>query len=124
HIDTTDRLHQEHASDFDFRTGAAGSFGYGPWSASASMSISYVTSTRRQSDSEINVDTDLTGEVELHFKSDYFPVERFANSGVLGTIQGNTAAPAANTPPSVASRSALGCGVPAAGGDIGKYKSP
>jgi len=46
HIDTTDRAREEQASDFDFRTAVAGSFGFGPWSASASMSISYVSSTR------------------------------------------------------------------------------
>jgi hypothetical protein len=122
HIDTTDRLHEEHASDFDFRTATAGSFGYGPWSVSASLSVSYVTSTRQQSDSEINVDTDLTGEVELHFKSDYFPVERFANSGVLGTIQNNTAVPEANRPPQTPTDS-LATEAPATGGDVGRYTS-
>ncbi len=98
HIDTTDRAKEEHASDFDFRSSVAGSFGYGPWSASASTSIAYVSSTRGSSEAEINTSTDLTSEVEIHFKSDYFPVERFANTGTLRTIQGNTAVPEANTP--------------------------
>jgi hypothetical protein len=98
HIDTTDRAHEEHASDFDFRASASGSFGYGPWSASVSTSIAYVSSTRTNSDSAINTSTDLTGEVEIHFKSDYFPVERFAGAGQIGRIQGNTAVPAANVP--------------------------
>ena len=97
HIDTTDRAHEEQASDLDFRAGASGSFGFGPWQASASMSISYVRSTRKDSDAELNVDADLTGEVEIHFKSDYFPLERFATGAAVGRIQGNTANPSANT---------------------------
>jgi hypothetical protein len=118
HIDTTDRAHEEQASDFDFRTGAAGSFGFGPWQASASMSISYVRSTRKDSDSELNVDADLTGEVEIHFKSDYFPLERFATPGSVGRIQANTANPSANS-----LANPLG-GAPEPGGTIGKYTSP
>jgi len=98
HIDTSDVLHQEKATDFDFRAAAAGSFGFGPWSVSASTSVSYVTSNRQTSDSQINVEADLTGEVEIHFKSDYFPLERFANSGSISRIQGNTAVPEANAP--------------------------
>jgi hypothetical protein len=98
HIDTSDVLHQEKATDFDFRAAAAGSFGFGPWSVSASTSVSYVTSNRQTSDSQINVEADLTGEVEIHFKSDYFPLERFANSGSISRIQGNTAVPEANSP--------------------------
>ena len=118
HIDTTDRAHAEQASDLDFRAGASGSFGFGPWQASASMSISYVRSTRKDSDAELNVDADLTGEVEIHFKSDYFPLERFATGAAVGRIQGNTANPTANT---VANT--LG-GTPKPGGTVGKYTSP
>jgi hypothetical protein len=98
HIDTTDRLHQEKATDFDFRAAAAGSFGFGPWSVSASTSVSYVTSSRQKSDSEINVEADLTGEVEIHFKSDYFPLNRFANNAAIGQIQSHTAVPENNAP--------------------------
>jgi hypothetical protein len=103
HIDASERTHEEHATDFDFRTAAAGSFGWGPWSVSASTSVSYVNSSRSSNDGEINVSTDLTGEVEIHFKSDYFPVERFATPGKVGQIQANTPNPAGNplgdTPP-------------------------
>ena len=121
HIDTRDRAHEEHATDLDARVAASGSFGFGPWSVSASMSVAYVSSTRTSSDSEINTATDLTGEVELHFKSDYFPVERFANKGMLGSIQNNTAVPEANTP---VTSNPLGSGVPAAGGDVPRFTSP
>jgi hypothetical protein len=98
HVDTTDRAAQQHASDFDFRTGASGSVGFGPWSASASVSVGYVTSNRSQSLSELNVAADLTGEVEIHFKSDVIPAERFIDGGKVDTIRGNTAIPAANEP--------------------------
>ena len=96
HIDTTDRSHDETATDLDFRLQAQAQGGMGLWSASASTSLSYVSSRRAQSDAEINTSTDLTGEVELHFKSDYFPLSRFANSQAIGRIQGNTAVPDAN----------------------------
>jgi hypothetical protein len=98
HIDTSDRAHVETAEDFDIRHGAQGQFGAGWWSASASMSIAYVRSTRADSDAELNMTTDLTGEVELHFKSDYFPVSRFADASGISRIQGNTAVPEANNP--------------------------
>jgi hypothetical protein len=102
HIDTTDRSHEEHATDFDFRHSASfrfgDSFGFSPWSASASHSVSYVTSTRQQDDAEINVNTDLTGEVELHFKTDQIPLDRFATGPTIGRIQNNTPNPEANTP--------------------------
>lgn len=99
HIDTSDRARQESASTVDFRTAVAGGVNMGWWNLSASMSLSYVSSTKASSDQEINVDSDLTGEVELHFKSDYFPVQRFADMGQLKTIQGNTAVPNANPLP-------------------------
>jgi hypothetical protein len=102
HIDTTDRTHEEHATDFDFRTAASGSFGFGPWSASASLSVSYVSSTRADSDAELNVNADLTGEVDIRFKSDYFPLERFANTDAVGRIRANTAVPEANAPAAAA----------------------
>ena len=69
-VDSRDRAAQQRATDFDFRTSASGSFGYGPWSASASISVGYVKSTRTQSASELDVSADLTGEVEIHFQSD------------------------------------------------------
>jgi hypothetical protein len=98
HIDASDRMRQEHATDLDFRAAASGSYGFGPWQASASVSFSYVSSDRSTSESDLNVSADLTGEVEIHFKSDYFPLERFAPSGTVSQIRANTAVPDANTP--------------------------
>lgn len=98
HIDTTDRAHEERATDLDFRFAAKGGVNLGWWSVSASTSISYVSSTRADSDAELHLDTDLTGEVDIRFKSDYFPISRFADSNAIGRIQANTAVPEANTP--------------------------
>ena len=36
------------------------------------------------------------GEVDLKFKSETFPLERFAEPGMIGLLQGNTANPTAN----------------------------
>jgi hypothetical protein len=121
HIDTADRMHEEHASDLDVRVQAAGSFGFGPWRAEASTSVAYVSSTRSGSDSEINVETDLTGEVEIHFKSDYFPLARFADAGMIGRIQGNTAVPDANAP---AAETAPFAAAPETGGTVARFTSP
>lgn len=122
HIDTSDRAREELATDLDTRAAASGSFGFGPWSAAASMSFSYVRSTRASSDAELNVEADLTGEVEIHFKSDYFPLERFANQGAIGRIQGNTAVPEANTPPPAPSGPFST--PPAVGGEVPRFTSP
>ena len=122
HIDARDRAHAEHATDFDFRAAASGSFGFGPWSVSASTSVAYVTSSRRTSDAELNVEADLTGEVEIHFKTDYFPLERFAGPSTIGTIRSHTPVPEANTPP--ASASGPFDQAPEVGGTVGRYQSP
>jgi hypothetical protein len=118
HIDTTDRSHEESATDLDFRVQAAAQGGMGWWSASVSTSLSYVSSQRASSDAEINTQTDLTGEVELHFKSDYFPLTRFANGGAIGRIQANTAVPDANAPSAEAGGGGQFAAPPQAGGDV------
>ena len=43
HINTRDTAHAESASQFQFGTSASGSFGVGPWSAAASISVAYVS---------------------------------------------------------------------------------
>ena len=102
HIDTSDSAFERTAEDVDARVAVRGHYNALVWGVEASASLAYVSSKRAGSDAEINTSTDLTGEVELHFKSDYFPVERFANAGTLRTISGNTAVPEANPPPTFA----------------------
>jgi hypothetical protein len=98
HIDTSDFAREERATDLDIRHAAQGAANMGWWSASASVSFAYVSSTRNLSESEMNVAADLTSEVEIHFKSDPFPLERMAGSAQLGTIVSHTAVPEANAP--------------------------
>lgn len=98
HIDTSDVAHEEHATGTSVAAGMSGSFGYGPWSASASASFAYVSSSRSTADSEMHVSTDLTSEVEIHFKSEAFPLERMAPPAQIGVIRAHTPVPEANTP--------------------------
>lgn len=102
HIDTSDSAFERTSEDVDARVAMRGHYNALVWGVEASASLAYVSSKRAGSDAEINTSTDLTGEVELHFKSDYFPVERFANANALRTISGNTAVPEANPPPTFA----------------------
>src|SRR5262249_55253195 len=119
HIDTSDRSHEESASDTDFRAQAQAQAMWGWGSASLSTSLSYVSSHRATSDAEINTQTDLTGEVELHFKSDYFPLSRFAPAAQTGQIRGTTPVPDANAPSAEAAESAGPFdSAPAVGGDV------
>lgn len=96
HVDASEATREANASEFDLRVSAAGSVGFGPWSASVSTSVGYVTSSRSESESEINVAADLTGEVELHFRSDPVQLNRLIGDDGIDRIAANTPAPAAN----------------------------
>jgi hypothetical protein len=100
HINTRDQAHDESSQSANVASSASGSVGIGPWSAAASVSVAYVSSTKADSNAELNTQTDLTGEVEIHFQSDYFPIERFADSAGIDKIRANTPVPATNTPTS------------------------
>jgi hypothetical protein len=103
-IDTKDTGQAQSASQFDFRnetsTGAGGGLAgfFGGPSFESKTTVAYVSSTKKDSNDELSVDANLTGEVDLKFKSDYFPLERFANPQMISLIQGNTPNPSANTP--------------------------
>jgi hypothetical protein len=99
-IDTTDRSTSKYASNFESKHESQAKYGWflSPVSASVKNSVTYVSSTKKDSESALDVSADLTGEVDLQFKSDYFPLERFASTGVIAQIQQNTPNPAANKP--------------------------
>jgi hypothetical protein len=86
------------ASEFDFRhdSVAGGWFGFG--GGVQRTSVAYVSSTQKDTADELDVSANLTGEVDLKFKSETFPLERFADTGVIMQIQQATPNPAANTP--------------------------
>jgi hypothetical protein len=98
HIDAHDYGSAQTASEFDEQntTVASGWFGFG--GATSVNQTTYVTSTKKDSSDALNLQTDLTGEVDLRFKSDYLPLERMATPQMIGAIQGNTPNPATNTP--------------------------
>ncbi|HEX3455974.1 MAG TPA: hypothetical protein VHS03_15225 [Gaiellaceae bacterium] len=97
-IDAHDHATAQTASEFDEQntTAASGWFGFG--GAATVNTVTYVSSTKKDSSDDLNVQADLTGEVDLRFKSDYLPLERMATPQMIGAIQGNTPNPAANTP--------------------------
>jgi hypothetical protein len=97
-IDAHDHATASTASEFDEQnTTVAGSwFGFG--GAATANSLTYVSTSKRDSTDDLDVHADLTGEVDLKFKSDYLPLERMATPQMMGAIQGNTPNPAANTP--------------------------
>lgn len=106
HLQAKDHGDVATASEFDFshedEMGFGGGLGglLGGPSGSSKTSVAYVSTTKKNSTDDIQISTDLTAELDLKFKSDYFPLERFAQTGVIAQIQKNTANPAANAPAS------------------------
>lgn len=97
HIDASDRAHAEQASTFDFgHQNSVSGFFYVAFSAKTS--VAYVSSQQSDSDSAINVQADLTGEVDLTFETDYLPLNRLARAESIEKIRSNTPNPEANTP--------------------------
>jgi hypothetical protein len=110
HIDTRSAAQDDRGSQFDFRNtlSASGSFGFGPWGASASMTntIGYVSTQRTQTTEEMNTDLDLNSSVEIIFKTDYLPLERMAGQGQIDRIKVNTLNPEAELKASTDARAA------------------
>jgi hypothetical protein len=108
HIDAKDHGHADTAGKFDIANETKAKTGFGGGLASwlggpsgeieTRNTISYVSTSSKNSDDDLNVRADLNGEVEVKFKSDYFPMEKFANPQLMSMIQGNTMNPAANKP--------------------------
>lgn len=105
HIDATDRMHREEATNFDFNASLSGSASFLMYSASVSTSVTYVRSTRMDSNTELNVEADLTGEVDITFESDYMPLNRFASAAQIEQIRANTPVPENNPPTTAATGS-------------------
>jgi hypothetical protein len=102
HIDTRDALNRDDGSQFGLNNTvtASGSFGYGPWGASASVqnTISYVSTSKTQSTAELNTDLELNSSVSINFKSDYVPLNRLATASQARTIAANARNPDAELP--------------------------
>ena len=106
HIDTRSAANQDQGSQTSVhnRIKAGGSFGVGPWGASAEVenTIGYVSTQRTQSTEEMNTDLDLNSSVELNFRSDYLPLNQMAAQAQADRIRASTLNPAAEPAPSVA----------------------
>ena len=110
HIDTRSAASQDKGSEFGVknRIKAGGSFGVGPWGASAEVenTISYVSTERTQRTEEINTDLELNSSVELNFHTDYLPLNQMAAQAQADRIRNSTLNPAAEIPDPTASRNA------------------
>jgi hypothetical protein len=110
HIDTRSAAAEDRGSQFDVRntTTASGSFGYGPWGASASMTntIGFVSTQKTQTTEEMNTDLDLNSSVELVFKTDYVPLDRLAGREQVDRIKVNTLNPEAEAKAATEARQA------------------
>ncbi|MBD1844521.1 hypothetical protein H6F89_14180 [Cyanobacteria bacterium FACHB-63] len=97
HIDTHSAAQADQGSRFDLtnQISASGSFGFGPWGASASLqnTIGYVSTQQSRTTEELNTDLELTSSVELNFHSDYVPLNRLASSGQAQRIEANSRNP-------------------------------
>jgi hypothetical protein len=67
----------------------AGRAGQNPFSANAIM----VNTVNLNAQSDLNVRADLTGEVKVKFRSEVFPLERFADSAAIQLINQNAKIP-------------------------------
>lgn len=72
---------------------------FSPWHGSVKSSASYEHETTVQSsvdetsESKAQVKANLTGEVRVNFKSDYFPMDKMASPQMIAAIQGNAQPP-------------------------------
>jgi hypothetical protein len=96
HIDASDSGRADTASSFDAKHESSASGGLLGFRAGARTSVAYVQTAKQVASDEINVNVDLSGELDLRFASQTFPLERFADTGVVAQIQAGTPNPAGN----------------------------
>lgn len=110
HIDTRSAAQEDRGSQLDARhtSTVSGSFGYGPWGASATMTntIGYVSTQQTQTTEEMNTDLDLNSSVELVFKTDYLPLDRLAGREQVDRIKVHTLNPEAEAKAAAETRGA------------------
>jgi hypothetical protein len=96
HIDASDTGRAETASSFDAKHESSASGGLIGFHAGARTSVAYVQTAKQVASDELNVNVDLSGELDLRFASQTFPLERFADTGLVAQIQDGTPNPAGN----------------------------
>jgi hypothetical protein len=88
----------------------AGEAGTGMFNAQALM----VNTASINAQSDLNVRADLTGEVRVKFRSETFPLERFADSAAIQLINNNAKVPERPAPASAAPAPGAPTSAPAA----------
>ncbi|MBX3086380.1 MAG: hypothetical protein KF716_32385 [Anaerolineae bacterium] len=99
HIDARSAAEQDKGSMFDFRNtaSASGSFGFGPWGVSASMTntIGYASTEQTRTTEDLNAQVDVNSSVEIIFHTDYLPLNRITTEAQADRIRKNSFNPAA-----------------------------
>ncbi len=106
HIDATESMAMRFDQTKTTVATMSGRAGSNPFTAQALM----VNTASINAQNDINVRADLTGQVKVLFRSEAFPLERFADSAAIQLINSNAkvpapavpAAPAGNTPATAA----------------------
>lgn len=91
-------------SEFKHSSTVGGSVGIGPWSVNASMtnSIGIVNTSQAYRREDMNQQVNMNADVELHFHSDYLPLNQFAAQDSVARIQAVSVNPDALAPQSAA----------------------
>lgn len=107
HIDASDTMKMRFDQQKTTTGNMSGYAGRSPFSAQSVM----VNTASLNVQSDINVRADLTGQVKVKFRSETFPLERFADSAAIQFINSNARVPQPNVP--AAAPAAAPAGVPA-----------
>lgn len=108
HIDASESMAMRFDQTKTTAGNMSGTAGRSPFGAQAVM----VNTASINAQSDINVRADLTGQVKVKFRSETFPLERFADSAAIQLINSNArvpqaAAPAAGPTPAAATAPAV-----------------
>ena len=110
HIDASDQMQMRFDQTKTTVGNMSGRAGTNPFAAQALM----VNTASINAQSAINVRADLTGRVNVKFKSETFPLERFADSAAIQLINSNAKVPAPAPLPAPAPAPATSAPSPAA----------
>ena len=89
HVDATESMSLTFNDYKPTNWNLAGQLGGNAFGASGIV----VNTTNVNAQSDVNMNAELTGEVRVRFRSDYFPLERFADSGAIQLINSHARVP-------------------------------
>jgi hypothetical protein len=113
HIDASETMQMRFDQQKTTSGNMSGNAGRSPFSAQSVM----VNTASMNAQSDLNVRADLTGQVKVKFRSETFPLERFADSAAIQFINSNARVPQPVAPaaaPAPASGAAPAASAPAA----------